>query len=68
MSVDISKNPDKMSERELRLEVKQTRPALIAIRANTAPDAISLSPRNRIRAIYHITVEAIGEPDGKSSA
>jgi len=40
-------------------DILDMRDALISIRANTAPDAISLSPRNRIRAIYAICCQAL---------
>lgn len=39
-------------------DVEDMRAALISIKANTAPNAISLSPRNRIRAIYEICCQA----------
>jgi hypothetical protein len=40
-------------------DVLDMRDALISIKANTAPNAISLSPRNRIRAIYEICCQAL---------
>jgi hypothetical protein len=40
-------------------DVLDMRDALIAIQANTKPTAISLSPRNRIRAIYEICCRAL---------
>jgi hypothetical protein len=43
-------------------DVLDMRDALIAIRANTAPTAVSLSLPNRIRAIYQIACQAL--PDG----
>ena len=57
------KNIDKMSERELRNSVKRLRAALVAIQANSAPKAISLSPRNRIRAFYKISSQALAEEE-----
>ena len=43
-------------------DVEALRDAVIAIHANTAPKAISLSPRLRIRAIHEICKQAM--PDG----
>jgi LmbE family N-acetylglucosaminyl deacetylase len=40
-------------------DIEDMRDALVAIRANTAPNAVSLSPRNRIRAIYEIACQAL---------
>jgi len=40
-------------------DVLDMRDALIAIRANTKPDAISLSPESRIKAIYEICCKAM---------
>ena len=37
------------------------RDALEAIKANSAPKAISLSPKNRIRAFYEIACRALAE-------
>lgn len=42
-------------------DILDMRDALIAIKANTAPKAISLSPKNRIRAIYEICCQALPE-------
>ena len=42
-------------------DILDMRDALIAIRANTAPKAISLSPKGRIRAIYQICQQALPE-------
>lgn len=57
------KNVDKMSQRELRGSVTRLREALIAIQANSAPTAISLSPRNRIQAFYAISSQALAEEE-----
>jgi hypothetical protein len=46
-------------------DVLDMRDALIAIRANTKPTAVSLSPKNRIRAIYEICCRAL--PDETES-
>lgn len=35
--------------------------ALSAVRANSAPNAISLSPRNRIRAFFQILEQALAD-------
>lgn len=43
-------------------DVLDMRDALIAIKANTAPTAVSLSPLTRIKAIYEICKQAL--PDG----
>lgn len=43
-------------------DIEEMRAALIAIHANTAPKAISLSPRLRITAIHKICKQAM--PDG----
>lgn len=53
------KSPAKMSNRELRESVIRLRAALVAIQANSAPKAISLSPRNRINAFYKIASDAL---------
>lgn len=42
-------------------DILDMRDALIAIRANTAPTAVSLLPRNRIKAIYEICKQALPE-------
>lgn len=42
-------------------DVLDMRDALIAIKANTAPDAISLSLRLRIRALHKIACQALPE-------
>ena len=49
---------------EKKAQFNAMRDALVAIRANTKPTAVSLSPKNRIRAIYAICCQAIGEDDG----
>lgn len=40
-------------------DIVDMRDALISIRANTKPDAISLSPESRIKAIYEICCKAM---------
>jgi len=40
-------------------KLKRYQEALVAIRANTAPKAVSLSPKNRIRAIYRIADDVL---------
>jgi len=40
-------------------DIVNMRDALISIKANTKPTAISLSPENRIKAIYEIASEAL---------
>jgi hypothetical protein len=40
-------------------DVEKMRDALISIRANTAPLAISLTPKTRIKAIYEICCQAL---------
>ena len=42
-------------------DILAMRDALIAIKANTKPTAVSLSPENRIRAIYEIACRALPE-------
>lgn len=42
-------------------DIEDMRAALIAIHANTAPKAISLSPKNRIRAIFEICDRVVPE-------
>lgn len=46
----------------LDYDIMAMREALIAIRANTAPTAVSLTLKNRIKAIYAICCQAL--PDG----
>ena len=46
-------------EEGVDFDIVDMRDALIAIKANTAPDAISLSPENRIKAIYEICCKAL---------
>ena len=43
-------------------DIVDMRDALLAIQANTKPTAVSLSLRNRVRAIYAICCQAL--PDG----
>ena len=57
------KDVAKMSERELRGSVKRLRAALVAIQANSAPKAISLSLVNRIKAFYEISSQALAEEE-----
>lgn len=52
---------EKMSEREMREEITRLRGALSAIKANSAPKAVSLRPRNRINAFYAICCKALEE-------
>jgi len=40
-------------------DIRDMRDALIAIKANTAPEAVSLSLPNRVRAIYQICCQAL---------
>lgn len=40
-------------------DVLKMRDALIMIRENTKPDAVSLTPPRRIRAIYEICIKAM---------
>jgi len=46
-------------ENGIDYDIVEMRDALIAIRANTAPTAVSLSLPNRIRAIYAICCQAL---------
>jgi len=52
-------NVDKMSAREMRAEIRESRAALDSIRANSAPTAVSLSPLTRIKAFYVICCRAL---------
>jgi len=53
---DWEVNPIGTAKRLKRLEA-----ALISINANSAPDAISLTPKLRIEAFYEISEKALNE-------
>ena len=50
---------NRLKEVTLKQQVKCYEDALVSIQANSAPNAISLSPRNRINAFHKITTDAL---------